>query len=85
MDETLPKQLMDEYLAMKEPMQFFEYLVSNLRAEDDEESSTNKFFGNIKTDEKVKEFTESPINQLFMLVFAETYQCRAKHTETLRL
>ena len=85
MDETLPKQLMDEYLAMKEPMQFFEYLVSNLRTEDDEESSTNKFFGNIKTDEKVKEFTEAPINQLFMLVFAETYQCRAKHTETLRL
>lgn len=85
MDETLHKQHMDEYLAMKEPLQFFEYLVSNLRKEDDEESSTNKFFGNFKTDEKVKEFAESPINQLFMLVIAETYQCRAKHTETLRL
>lgn len=85
-DGTLSEQLQVANLEIKEPSQFLDYLVNCLRIEVDEKSSSDEFFSKNTIESRLKKFAEvSYMNKLFTVVFAETYQCTAKHEEKPRI
>lgn len=73
-DESFAEQLLDADLPkIKEPLNLYGYLVTNLREEVHQKSSTDEFFRKVEDiKEKMLKFSElSQINYLFTIVFIE--------------